>query len=804
MWRKALLAISSSILLVFGTVHAQDTYTSDIVLFVNEDALTVYIAYPEPVSLEGFQFKVVDNGETVELSPEIRFDVLVLSNYILPTGTCLVYRYNANTVAPRECDPDKTFYSRVGPGDRFWFNADDTRRSIAILKNGSTINEFCADTNSVCQIYYTIQKPVVDDASEIPPFTPPETVIESVYAETNLNSNRGSISQLDWSADGSQLISAHANGDICLWDPNKSAITSYVTCAEGAHTDGASAVAWNAASENLEFASAGGDGVIGLWMVETSPTVQLVRFKDLQHEAPVTDLVWHPSEPQLATVGDGRLMIWDTQTGELKRQFNINNPRIVDWRSDGRYLLTLDDRNVLRVIDATAQEDFTILDVYNSGLFSVDATWQPGFGNLASLVSDGSLHFYDYTSGATCSDSQCPSTLLAQNLPDVSQIRFSPQGTAVAIALRGEVHLMEAHEPYQIIGKYEVRDRTDTVFTSITWSPDGSRLAGADSQGGVHIWKISTQQSAPRIQQVAKWPVSPQGVMGIAWNLNGGGLAAVDADLKLSVWQRDGTQVGVSVAHSELPLAIDWNRAQPVIGTGGCGPTGTIWGLNAVAQIILDVDFGTTNCVTALGFDPSGQVLAMADESGVLRIWDWAANPPTLLRAKQLTLQVNDIGWNVTGNRLASVDDAGSIIVFDMTNYRPVEVFTRQPDPGVPVNSLAWSPDGTLLATASNAGWIAIWRMQGSNISASTLFDGSYLLEGHNAPVISLSWSPTNNWLVSVSEDRQLIVWDAMTGQRLAQQILDSPPSEISWAPVGASFAVADKDGYITLFDFSY
>jgi len=813
MWLKNLVAGSFLWLLLVGQPGlAQSTYDSDIVLFVDEDSLTIYVAYPEPVSFEGFQFKVVQEGEPVEFSPHIRFDILILNDYVLPHGTCLIYRYDPTAQPPTNCDPDNTFYARVGPGDRFWFDSDGSRRTISITRNGVTTYQVCSDFNSVCPIYYNIPKPVINDASEIPPFNPPETNFEPIYAETNLFSNRGSINQVAWSPDGTQLVTGHANGDLCLWDPNKSAATSPVTCFDGAHIDGVTAVVWNPNPDSLELASAGGDGVVRLWTVNTSPEAQLERFSvDFTHTAPVNDLSWHPTESKLATVSDGRLNIWNLPRADIERQFIISNPQTVDWRSDGRYLLTLSDGKVLRVVDSTSQEDFTILKIYPSALLGKDAAWQPDFGDLASLTSDGTLELYDYSPGTTCPESNCPSTFLAQNLVNASEVQFSPNGTLIAIALSGEVHVMEAREPYHLITKYAVPERSDTVFTSIAWSPDGERLVGADSQGGIHIWTLNGHQNIQRIQEIAHWRASRKGVLALTWHPIGGGLAVVDEELLLSVWTRDGNQVGSSVAHTELPLAIDWNDSQQVIGTGGCGPTGTIWGLNVAALITMDIDFGTTNCVTALGFNPSGAVLAMADESGVLRIWDWSATPPTAIRTKLLALAVNDIGWDTSGLRLASVDDAGSITVFDMINYQTTPIFTRQPNPGIPVNALAWtpyddrsSPNGERLATASSAGWIAIWRMQRANFQPNSPFDGSYLLEGHNSPVLSLSWSPNHDWLVSVSEDKQIIVWDALTGQRLAQEVLDGPPSDISWSPVGASFAVTDLNGYITLFDFNY
>ncbi|MCB9453857.1 MAG: hypothetical protein H6672_20695 [Anaerolineaceae bacterium] len=37
---------------------------------------------------------------------------------------------------------------------------------------------------------------------------------------------------------------------------------------------------------------------------------------------------------------------------------------------------------------------------------------------------------------------------------------------------------------------------TDSVFASIAWSADGLRLAGADNQGGIHIWSVTKRQSS--------------------------------------------------------------------------------------------------------------------------------------------------------------------------------------------------------------------------------------------------------------------------------------------------------------------
>ncbi|MCA9916166.1 MAG: hypothetical protein KC496_22575, partial [Anaerolineae bacterium] len=432
----------------------------------NEDSLTIYVAYPDPVSLKGFQFLVVENGQPVAFSPEIRFDVFTLYDYVLPSGTCLMYRYNAAAEPNSACDPTNTFISRVGPGDRFWYDDTNMRRNLTVTRDGVTIRQACADPNTICPIYYSIPRPEtseINDASDIRPFVPPETVVEPIYSETNLLSNRGSITRVAWSPDGSQLISGHANGDICLWDPKNSAATSYVTCTDSAHTDGVTAVAWN--PDRLEIASAGGDGIVNIWKIEISPIAQIIQINTLTHPGPVDDISWHPSEQKLATVSDDRLLIWDVDNAQVTQSFIINNPDLVEWRDDGKYLLVLSDSNILRVVDSTEQSEYTILKIYPSDVSGLDATWQPNFGDLASLTSSGTVELFAYNPGLVCPNSNCSSVALAQNLVDTSEIKFSPDGNLIAIAMRGEVDIMEAREPYQLVSKFAVRDHTDSVFT---------------------------------------------------------------------------------------------------------------------------------------------------------------------------------------------------------------------------------------------------------------------------------------------------------------------------------------------------
>lgn len=785
-------------------VPASDPTTlPDLKLYIDETKLIIQIIHPEAVSVAGLKLAVLDEKLT-EYTPEVRFGVIVVRDYLLPSGTCLVYQAANEIMLPPECVATMTSIVRVGVGDEFWMLGGQ-RRDVYITRNGTMINQFCPAHLTECELYFNTSPDGGQDDSVIAvEALPAAAQPQVIYPDATLTSNGGRIADVAWSPDGQLLLTGHDNGDACLWDPNDPALTTFLTCIPSAHAGGVTAVEWRPGGELLQFATAGQNNLIRVWNatidVEQIENVVIVEeTAEYRHNGVVEDLSWRADGAFLASVGNDRLTIWDVAEGQELRSVILNAPIAVDWQSDGRYIVSLDNVGVVRVTDITGEEQSVIVGIYDAPALGIDLAWNSGIGGIGTIGTDGVIRLYDYDAGTVCPQPRCMFQALGQRLPALSTIVFSPDGNYLAVSMLGSVQLLQAGTPYQFVAKHAVRDAPETNFASVTWSPDSGRIAAVDEQGRVFIWSVNTALP-DRLTLLNQWNASSREVLALTWSPNGNALAVVARNLRLSIWDIAGQEIGDGAAHTNVPLAIDWNQSQSLVATGGCGPMGIIWQITAVPRNVLSVPFDTENCVTGIAFHPNPEenILVTADEDGLLRIWDWVSE--TQIDAKQLALEVNDIEWNADGTRLASVDDNGAVTVFDALNPDYPEVFIRQPQAGIPLNALSWSPDGVSLATASEDGWVAVWDTL-SNITGVG-FEASYRLDVYTSPVVGVSWSAEQNWLVSAYQNGYIVVWDALTGQRLAETRLETTPTTVKWSPVGAAFAVADESGGVTLFGF--
>jgi WD40 repeat protein len=113
--------------------------------------------------------------------------------------------------------------------------------------------------------------------------------------------------------------------------------------------------------------------------------------------------------------------------------------------------------------------------------------------------------------------------------------------------------------------------------------------------------------------------------------------------------------------------------------------------------------------VFGLAFSPDGKLLAIADRSNTVQLWDVGAGKPA--RAP------------LTGHA------------------------------GI-VRSVAFSPDGKLLATGSDDKTVRLWNPATGQPAAAPL-------TGHTGPVNALAFSPDGKTLATGSADHTVRLWDA-------------------------------------------
>ncbi len=125
-----------------------------------------------------------------------------------------------------------------------------------------------------------------------------------------------------WNASGTRLAVAEPNGSISIYDLEGILITNF-----NAHDKRVHALDWNPVNDIL--ASAGWDGFLRFWEVETGTLIHEIR---LWTGAGALD--WHPNGLFLATATSDTLSVWDTSNYQLTASVGASVLNI-DWRTDG-------------------------------------------------------------------------------------------------------------------------------------------------------------------------------------------------------------------------------------------------------------------------------------------------------------------------------------------------------------------------------------------------------------------------------------------------------------------------------------
>lgn len=640
--------------------------------------------------------------------------------------------------------------------------------------------------------------------------------------------NPGRINQVAWSPDGRFLVSAHANGSLCVWNGITFGETS-LGCIEDAHRGGVNAVSWS--PDGVHFASVGADGPVRIWQIDQNGAISQVRDNLEGNSGPVYDVSWSqdPNWPRLITAGgDGKLFVWDTlEWREAQQNIPYNSPRALTWIDDGRAAAV---NNIGGIHIITLPHSSEIIDTYQGQV--IDIAWD-SISNIATVGEDGVVRLYvapqPAASVSFCADlPRCDYIRLAQNLRGPSTLSFSPDGSLLAVGALGGAHVIEGRPPYRLVDVY-MPSSPNTQITSIAWNPEGTILAGADDQGHIYLWVIA-QQAPDRIHPtVTNWPVTTNGaaINAFTWSPNEPQIAVVDNSRSLSILDVQTLQrLGVVQHDNGVPRSVDWNPTRPLIASGGCDPTANLWDISNPAQIVLRAALNRPDqhrdCVTGVAFSPHGDFLATADRAGLLRVWDGVNPDEYVAPQRNLMLEIGDLGWNADGSRLAAVSDTGVFVVWDMVGNQAVEIFRRQPYPFMALNALAWSPDDLLVATGSGVcdapvgcsvgsswsdpWWIAVWNI--SSEPNGVGFNGAHLLlQLGDYPVKSLSWRLIDNHsrLIGLDTNGAIYIWDGATGELLAKYTYPSQsvPTQVQWSPVGSTFATADNVGNMWLWNFS-
>jgi WD40 repeat protein/transcriptional regulator with XRE-family HTH domain len=329
-------------------------------------------------------------------------------------------------------------------------------------------------------------------------------------------------------------------------------------------------------------------------------------------------------------------------------------------------------------------------------------------------------------------------SVFAETLSSVMSLTFSPDGEKLAMGdVDGKICLwqvVDGKELLTILGH-------QTWVWSVCFSPDGQTLASGSEDSMIHLWDVTSGRCLKTLQGQTK------GVRSICFSPDGQTLASGSEDSTIHVWD---------------------------VTSGRCVKT-------------LQENTGR---VFSICFSPDGRILASSSDDWVIRLWN-VIDGRCMSEFHGHTEWIWSIGFSPDGRNLVSGCDDRTIRLWNVEDGRCLKVLNGHTDN---IQSVSFSPDGQMIVSGSHDSFIRLWNVE----------DGRCLkiFSGHTGTIRAVSFSPDGRTIASGSHDSSIRLWNVQSGQciKVIQGRSDGIKS-MSFSPDGQSLASSGEDAVIRLWN---
>jgi len=290
---------------------------------------------------------------------------------------------------------------------------------------------------------------------------------------------------MEFSVDGSKLVTGERWESICVWDTVTGKLINSMS-----HGKTNNSVTYS--PDGKTIVGEIGDGTINVW---DSVTGKLFNTISGHSNSSFYAVAISPDGNMLSTGGESEVQFWNTLTGEIQQ--TIKEPRCdvhsLSYSSDGKFLAT-------------------------AGTSMKARLWEAQTGRFLGSFSQHKKNI-DY-----------------RHQDNVPSVAFSPDGSILATGgTDNQVNLWEIRtgEQYLIGERLATFSEHTEAVTSVAFSPDGKMLASGSQDKTIQIWNTDTRT------HLKTFTGHDEGVTDVVFSPDGTTLASGSEDGTICLWITD-------------------------------------------------------------------------------------------------------------------------------------------------------------------------------------------------------------------------------------------------------------------------
>lgn len=466
-------------------------------------------------------------------------------------------------------------------------------------------------------------------------------------------------------------------------------------------------------------------------MIETTPfQIYASALVFSPEESIVKRTFWHEA-PQWVTIKLGLDANWSACLQTLVD--HTGDVRTVEYSPDGQWVMSGSDDGTAKLWDT---ETCTCINTLGGHGVDLDLPYEypeqaaveiAAFSNDSQQLVTGSrngiVKLWNRANGICIHETQC-------NLREVRCMAISPDHRKIAFALT---------KPNSTVSIYKVGEDNpvislegDVDVESMSFSPNGKRLATASKDRTVKIWDLTTgdcERTLDEHDNILE-PVH------VAFSNNGQQLASSDTAVR--IWD---AETGKLV--SKFPC--NWGRS--------------------------------ARAVDSMAFSRDDRILAAASDFHIY-VWDIAKEAVIWRVGTARVFFIRSLAISHDASRLLSAASDNTIKVWDLSTNRSANTCENG---DAPPWLIAFSTDGNHVAAYyGKSQTIKVWNMTLAGHRTDLHCDDKHLT--------AIALSPDNKRLASASYTRTITVWDLETGSCIGSFGEDKAPEEADHVQVTLAF----------------